>query len=146
MFKNKQRKLSTLLLPILKLNNKIIEKVDTFLYLGIYLDQDLSWEPQINHIANKISKNIGILKRLKFTLPKYILKTIYLSLINPHLNYGILLWGFNLERIEKLQKQAIRIITHSYYLAHTSNLFKQQKILKIEDIFKLKQIIFTINS
>ena len=47
-----------------------------------------------------------------------------------------------MDRIEKLQKQAIRIITHSYFLAHTSNLFKQSKILKIEDILKLKQILF----
>ena len=87
-------------------------------------------------------KNIGILKRLKHTVPKNVLKIIYHWLITPHLNYGILLWGFNLDRIEKLQKQAIRIITRSYFLAHTSNLFKQTKILKIEDIFKLKQILF----
>ena len=58
------------------------------------------------------------------------------------MNYGTLLWGFNLNRIENLQKQAIRIISHSYFLSHTTNLFKQLRILKIEDIFILKQLIF----
>ena len=82
------------------------------------------------------------MRRLKHTIPKNILKVLYLSLINPHLNYGILAWGYNIDRITKLQKKAIRIITHSYILAHTSNLFMQLKILKIEDIFSLKQIIF----
>ena len=75
-------------------------------------------------------------------MPKHILKTIYFSLIHPHLNYGTLLWGFNLERLDILQKKAIRIISHSYNIAHTSNLFKQLNILKVEDIFKLKQMVF----
>ena len=142
LFKTKQCNLENLTLPTLKLNNQIIERVTEFLYLGIYLDENLSWDSHVNYIGNKISKNNGMLRRLKHTLPRNILKTIYLSLINSHLNYGILLWGFNLERIDNLQKQAIRIISHSYYLSHTMNLFKQLKILKIEDIFKMKQIIF----
>ena len=142
LFKNKQNNLSNITLPILRLNNQIIERVNKFLYLGIYMDEDLTWEPHINHISNKISKNNGILRRLKHTVPKHILKTIYFSLIHPHLNYGTLLWGFNLERLDILQKKAIRIISHSYNIAHTSNLFKQLNILKVEDIFKLKQMVF----
>ena len=67
---------------------------------------------------------------------------MYGSLIHPHLNYGTLLWGYNLDRLITLQKKAIRVITHSYYLAHTSGLFKLLKILKVEDIFNLKQLIF----
>ena len=82
------------------------------------------------------------MRRLKHSVPKHILKTIYFALINPHINYGTLLWGFNMERIVILQKKAIRIISHTYNLAHTSNLFKQFNILKVEDIFKLKQLIF----
>ena len=109
------------------------------------MDEDLTWIPHTDHIANKISKSNGVLRRLKHTIPRHILKIIYFSLINSHLNYGILLWGFNLDRIENLQKKAIRIITHSYTLAHTSNLFKQLKILKVEDIFKMKQLIFYYN-
>ena len=129
-------------MPVLKLDNKVLERVNEFLYLGTYVDEDLTWEPHINYISNKISKNIGILKRLKYTVPKDILKTLYFSLINPYINYSILAWGFNMDRIEKLQKQAIRVITDSYYLQHTNNLFQQLKILKIEDIFELKQILF----
>ena len=142
LFKNKQQTLSNIDIPILKLNNETLERVDKFLYLGIYLDQDLTWDAHVNHISNKISKNIGIIRRLKHTVPKNIIKILYISLINPHLNYGTLLWGYNLDRLEKLQKHAIRTLTHSYPLAHTSNLFKELKILKVEDIFILKQIIF----
>ena len=141
-FKTKQRSLSDCNLPTIKLNEKILERENEFLYLGTFLDENLTWDSHINYISNKISKSIGILRRLKFVVQKDILKTIYFALINPHLNYSTLTWGFNLDRIEKLQKQAIRIITHSYYLEHTSNLFKNLRILKVEDIFKLKQLVF----
>ena len=46
------------------------------------------------------------------------------------------------KELKSYRKKAVRIITHSYTLAHTSNLFKQLKILTIQDIFNLKQLIF----
>ena len=142
LFKNKQRLIHNTDIPQLKLNGILLEKVSNFLYLGIYLDDDLSWTSHVNRTANKISKSNGILRRLKHTLPQSILKTLYSTLINPHLNYGILVWGFKIDRIAKLQKQSMRIITHSYFLAHSGNLFNQLGILKVEDIFALKQMIF----
>ena len=54
-----------------------------------------------------------------------------------HINYGILLWGNNTQRIFKLQKRAVRIITLSKYISHTEPLFKNLNLLKIEDIHTL---------
>ena len=92
-----------------------------------------------NHIfciSKKISRNIGLLSKLKFLLPKHCLKLIYFALIHSYLNYGILLWGFEAKNIFKLQKKAVRIITKSHFLAHTDPLFKSENILKVEDLFK----------
>ena len=141
-FKTKQRILCDSIIPILKFNGIVLERVSVFRYLGVHLDENLTWSAHVDHTATKISKVIGIMRRLKNTVPMHILKTIYSSLINPHLNYCILAWGFNLDRILKLQKKAVRIITNSHFLAHTDNLFHDLKILKIEDIFNLKQIVF----
>ena len=55
---------------------------------------------------------------------------IYNALIQPHLNYGVLLWGKNTARIHKLQKWAVRSITLSKYNAHTTPLFYQTKTIK----------------
>ena len=49
-FKNRQRNLSNIALPNLKLNNKIIERVQEFLYLGIFLDENLTWDSHVNYI------------------------------------------------------------------------------------------------
>ena len=79
-----------------------------------------------------------MLSRLKYFLPQKILKMIYNSLFLAHLNYGITAWGFNsCKRLVNLQKKAIRIISRSKYLSHTSPLFRQLNLLKLDDLFKL---------
>ena len=91
----------------LLLNNIKIELVSNFTFLGIILDSSLSWKYHTKMIAIKISKIIGILHKLKYIFPKEILLIIYKSLIVPHLNYGLLLWGVNLKDIFLFQKKAI---------------------------------------
>ena len=59
----------------------------------------------------------------------------------PYLQYGILIWGFDCQRLETLQKKCIRLISNSYPYAHTEKLFKSLNILKIMDIFKYKCLI-----
>ena len=75
---------------------------------------------------------------LKKILPKSCLKNIYQALIHSHLNYGVLLWGYESHRIFKLQKRALRLLSKTHYLAHTDPLFKKEKILKVADIFKIQ--------
>ncbi len=78
---------------------------------------------------------MGVLNRLKRFLP---IKTLVVS----YLNFGLLIWGFKCEKITKLQKKVVRISSLSKYNAHTEPLFKQVKLLKIIDIFKLQELKF----
>ena len=80
--------------------------------LGIVLDEFLSWAPHVKMISTKISRTLGIIKRVRHFLPFKGLKCLYNALIVPHLNYGLKLWGTNLKAIFLLQKKAIRVITH----------------------------------
>ena len=64
------------------------------------------------------------------------------ALILSHLHYGILCWGFNSNKLFRLQKKAIRVIAKQKYNAHTDPLFKKYKLLKIEDIFKTQSLKF----
>ena len=126
----------------LKVNNIQIEKVSEFSFLGITLNDNLTWHNHINKIANKISRNIGLLYKLKHFLPPFVLRTLYCSLILAHLNYGNLFWGTNTARILKLQKKAIRVISNCKNNAHTEPLFKSLKLLNITDIYKLNSLKF----
>ena len=87
-------------------------------------------------------KNIGILNKLKHFLPLKTKILIYNSLIVSHLNFGILVWGYQCDRIMKLQKKVIRIISLSKYNAHTEPIFKKLNLLKVKDILKLQELKF----
>ena len=89
-------------------------------------------------ITNKLSILNGVSHRLKFIFSKNILLTIFKSLFVPHINYGSLVWGNNFEAISKLQKRAIRTITHSQYIAHSEPLHKQLNLLKVKYMVDLK--------
>ena len=90
-------------------------------------------------ITNELSKIIGILHGLKYIYPKHILLIIYNSLFIPHVNFGSLVWGTTIECISKLQKKAIRTITHSHYIApYTEPLTKELYLLNVSDMFSLK--------
>jgi len=100
----------------------------------------------INNISNKICKIIGIMKKLKNYFPEITLKILYNSLINSHLNYGILCWGYRCNSIVKLQKKALRTISNSKYNAHTQPIFKRLRILTVQDILtrKLYKLYFRL--
>ena len=79
----------------LKINDQRIDRVHEFNSLGTIIHETLAWTRHIDKVANTISRTIGILNKLKHVLPVYTLKTMCDALIVPHLNYNILLWGFN---------------------------------------------------
>ena len=78
--------------------------------------------------------------RLKHELPYNALKMIYNSLILSHMQFNITAWGYDFNRIFKLQKRALRIMTCSKYNAHTDPIFKKLKLSKIQDIFNVQNL------
>ncbi len=138
-FHTPQRKVNSLHITI---SNTTIDRVTQFDFLGLTINENLTWNDHINKLSNKISRSLGILNKLKHILPIKAKTLIYSSLILSHLNFGILAWGHTCERITKLQKKCVRTITASKYNAHTEPIFKELNILKIEDIFKLQVLKF----
>ena len=69
------------------LNGTLLERVETTKFLGVQIQENLSWKSHINYIGNKISKVNGILARLKRQLPHFYLKTIFNSLFMSNLYY-----------------------------------------------------------
>ena len=119
----------------LKINEQKISRVNQLNFLGILLTSKLSWKQHTYGICSKISKNAGMLWHLRNLVPSPTLKIIYNSLIHSYLGYGILAWGFNPGRTIILQKKAIRAITNSNSNAHAEPLFKNMKILAVNEIF-----------
>ena len=125
-FHYRQRVLTENDIPCLMINNTLIERVTEFNFLGLTVNEYMNWK-----ITNKISRTLGVMNRLKRYLPISAMKLMYDSLILSHLQFGITNWGFEWDRISKLQKRALPIMTNSRYNVHTEPLFKQLYLLKV---------------
>lgn len=112
-------------------NNKVAK------FLGLHMDEHLTWRSQINHIKAKIAQATFAMNKVKNLLPLSAMKTLYYSLIHSNLLYGILAWGNSpsIKGLEILQKKAIRIINNKSYNSHTEPLFKSNNILRLEDLY-----------
>ena len=130
----------------ISLNNSNIECVKEATFLGVVLDNKLSWKAHVKHISRKISKSIAILKFVKYSFPIDALRIIYMALIFSHLNYCNLIWGSaystNLDPLIKLQKKAVRIVNKSGFFAHTAPIFNSLRILNVQQIFLLNCLCF----
>ena len=122
------------------LNNESLSQVKITKFLGVTIDENLTWKYHIDELATKISKNIGIINRLKYYLPSRILLTLYNSLVLPYLNYSILTWGSFSSKCNKLlilQKRAIREISNAGYRDHSAPLFAKLNLLQCSDLYHL---------
>ena len=87
---------------------------------------------------------IYAINRAQIFLTYKALKPLFLTLVQRHVQYGAIAWGnsTNNNQILLLQKRAIRVINNKPYRAHTDPLFKSNKLLKINDIYKLQTSLF----
>ena len=90
------------IVPTLTIDGVNIERVQHFNFLGLILDTHLNWHKHIEKIANKCSRTIGIINKLKHVLPKTIRIILYNSLILTHINYCLMIWHYQCNRITKL--------------------------------------------
>ena len=133
-------------LSSIMIGTETLSRKSSVKFLGIQIDEKLNWHEQIELCKNKISKTTYCIKSMKNTLPKNNLRTLYQTLIQPYLEYGLILWGGThtsyLNKITKQQKRIIRIISAAKYNDHTTPLFKQLKLLKLEDLYTLNMSKF----
>jgi hypothetical protein len=141
-FHSPQRKVSDNILSGLKMNNTHLTSTREFNFLGTTITSTVSWKVHCSNICKKLSRIIGILKRLQNTVPTYVLLSIYNSMFVPYLYHSILLWGHCPYRIPSLQRKALRIVFKKKYKSHTNLLFKQYSLLKFEDMYKISCLKF----
>ena len=144
LFHNKNKNIDHIL-PNICINNNMVERVSQFNFLGININENLNWNSHLDQMCTRVSKSVGILNKLKQFLPPFILRTLYNSIVLPHLSYGILAWGSTSIRPLKLQKKAVRVISCSKFNAHTDPIFKKLSLLKVSDIYNVSILKFYYN-
>ena len=126
--------------------NVCLDIVEKYKFLGVEIDNNVRFNDHIISIRGKISKTIGILFRLRDTLPRSSLKSIYYALIHPYIEYCLPIYGgtyeVHLNPLFVLQKSALRAINNAGYYDETNILFYNSKILKLHDLYKLDLAVY----
>ena len=119
-----------------------IRRTSSIKYLGVTLDENLTWEPHIRSIKSKVARNCYMLYKLKSYVDYSVLKIIYFSLVQPYLQYCLSSWGGaaqkHISKLFILQKLAVRSICNVGKREHSHSLFKHLGILKLNDIYNLQ--------
>jgi len=125
----------------IRIGDEVLTEQVVAKFLGIYIDNKLNWQAHLGHLKNKLNSSIYAMNKVKHQLNSSHLTTLYYSLVYPHIDYGITLWGSSnkshLNKIIIMQKKSVRIIDKAKYNEHTEPIFKEYNILKLQDLYKL---------
>ena len=149
----------------IKISNETITQVSETKFLGIIIDDKLTWDSHIKNLSRKLSSATGILNRIKDNIPSELHKSLYHTLFESHLSYGITAWGgvsdTKLKPLFKVQKKCIRILfgdkekflnkfktccrarplghqkleKEHFEKEHTKPLFKKHKLMTVHNLY-----------
>ena len=122
------------------INNKLIENVSEFTYLGLLIDQNLTFKNHILNIVKKVNRANGCFYSMKFFLPTFIMRKLYLSMIHSHLNQHIISWGgANKSNLYPLRVAVNKAIRNTSLRKESTNIkYKNLGVLNLEQLYQLK--------
>ena len=116
----------------------VINKVKTTKFLGVHLDDNMTFKTHLNHLSQKLSRINSLFYQVRDLIPLFVLKRMYFAHVQSLLSYCNVIWSntnsTDLNSVTIAQKRIIRTITKSDILAHTRPLFMATKILTIEQL------------
>ena len=128
----------------------VIERAQSLKFLGVTYDERLTFANHINTLTNRLARSSSLLYQLRDFVPKSILIKLYYAHIYSHLNYCNVIWANtyknHISPLVSIHKRIIRNICKTDFLAHTEPLYKELKILRIEDISELNLGIMMYNN
>ena len=135
----RRKRIKTSLSEDLIINNIKIGMIERTKFLGVIIDQNLSFQSHILYIKGKVVRGIGILYKSRPYFSLETMRMLYNAFIYPYFTYGIEVWGnayqSYLELLVKLQKRAVRTITGARKYGHTLPLFQKLNLLNTIEIY-----------
>ena len=137
--------------PIIKIDTVSLPVVSQTKFLGITIDNKLSWKEHINNIIRKISINKILIGKSRKLMTHIAKRNIYYAHIYPHLTYANTIWSGHItakqrKKINTIQKYCVRAITNKSNSYHTDPMFNTLKIMKFDEIekFELCKLLFCV--
>ena len=130
-----------------RIDNTVIERKTEAKFLGVIVDEKLTWSQHIKAVRTKMARFTGLMYRIKNKLPLKARLQIFQSFVQSHINYCSLVWGFaaksHIESLFTKQKQGMRaiipgLVNYQYRNGkipdHTKHAFSEYEILTVHGI------------
>ena len=126
----------------LTINNTVIPYVESTKFLGIWIDQHLTWRTHLRKITNRIKTKLCMLQRGKNILTSYAKKILYFAQIQSILIYGLVIWGnmiteTQLNHLQKLQDRCVQLISPR---RNTRNIYEEYRILNLRELLLVENV------
>ena len=126
----------------LKMGNHIISRTKSYRYLGLVLDDKLSWNEHIDEVCSKLSKVAGIIFKTRNLLSKQAMMLLYHGLAGSKLRYGLICWATAKQSLlDKVNASHDKIITYMSFSKRRSNmwpLYCQLKVLPLKILIDIE--------
>ena len=128
------------------INGNIIHQENKVKYLGLMIDETLSWKDHIDYLIASLSKFYGIFNKIKHFVPKNHKLTIYNAYVFSKICYGIEIYGSLSEtlnnRLQIVSNKLLKILFKLSPFHSTNQLHKELDILKVKDVYKSRVLNF----
>ena len=142
--KNPRRDISEI-----RIGNDSIPRSTCTKYIGLTIDEKLTWENHINEVCNSLLKYFGIFYNIRNSIPLAMARTIYYACIYSRIKYAIEIYGTASEtrfgRLLTLQNKLMKLLTRKDRMFSTNTLHTQLKILKVKHIHETSVLHFVHN-
>ena len=139
--------------PDLNLNigGSLINRCNIHKFLGVYIDDQLNFRKHVETLNSKISRNLGVLRRIKFFVPLSVLKNIFYAFINSHYTYAITTYGFTnslqMNKLKNLIDRSIKLILDldqfSLETCKRNKILNFQLALEFFSLVKVQKVLCT---
>ena len=115
--------------PQLHFKGKFIEDVDSHMYLGLRLSNNLRWKAHIHDVSIKAKKKLNLMNPLKMKVDRHSLEVMYRSFVLPSMEYAIAVWGgsydSDIDKLERIHVDAMRLIVGATARSSIANVLNE---------------------
>lgn len=116
-----------------------LERVSQFKYLGLILDQALSWRPHIESLRSHLKLAMKFCFRLRSSCPRDVMRSYYHAMVQSKLNYAVSFWGsaysVHLRGLHAAQRIMLRIMSFKNRFESANPLFKDWRIFSLRALY-----------
>ena len=123
---------------LLMIGNSPIQRTNVHKFLGIFIDDRLTFNEHTHRVCAKMSRCVGVMRRLKEFIPRVILKQLFYAFIYSKFTYGIICYGSayqnQIQGVRRVINRSLKLVFNTTIL--TTDLLKQENVLDFDMAYR----------